>query len=333
MLWFGDDYSWLEVAGSTDPAGRRGPVRSAEAEQGLKRRHGLAPAIVTKDELVEVDGKLGTADAVVGANQPLLEVANGPVGERHHRGDASVQVTAQGLRPGDVPKPRRLQAGERLQPVGIESRARGDVLLEKTGDGGRLEVANYAHADTSCPAAPLLDGHQHECGRPAFELAASAQPRLRTANPSVVNLDRTVQRLAGRIHHGAAQFVEHQPRRFIAAEPKLALQSHRRNTPRVGRHQIRRPEPLGQWQLGIVEDSPRGQRDLMPATRALPPVPVDEHIRVPAPTALTHESVRPTARRQILLAGVFGGELALKLAETLGKGWAGHTPPLHIGVC
>ena len=117
MLWFGDDYSWLEVAGSTGPAGRRGPVRSAEAEQGLKRRHGLAPAIVTKDELVEVDGKLGTADAMVGANQPLLEVANGPVGERHHRGDASVQVTAQGLRPGDVPKPRRLQAGERLQPV------------------------------------------------------------------------------------------------------------------------------------------------------------------------------------------------------------------------
>ena len=30
------------------PAGRRGPVRSAEAEQGLKRRHRLAPAIVTK---------------------------------------------------------------------------------------------------------------------------------------------------------------------------------------------------------------------------------------------------------------------------------------------
>ena len=234
-----------EVAGSTDPTGRRGPVRSAEAEQGLKRRHGLAPAIVTEDELVEVDGKLGTADAMIGANQPLLEVANGPIGERHHRGDASVQVTAQGLRPGDVPKPRRRQPGERLQPVRIESRARGDVLLEKTGDGGRLEVANHAHADTSCPAAPLLDGHQHEGGPPAFELAASAQPRLRTASPGVVNLDGAVQRLAGRIHHGPAQFVEHQPRRFIAAEPELALQPHRRNTPRVGRHQIRRPEPLG----------------------------------------------------------------------------------------
>ena len=70
MLRFGDYHSWPEVAGSTDPAGRRGPVRSAEAEQGLKRRHGLAPAIVTEDELVEVDGKLGAADAMVGATQP-----------------------------------------------------------------------------------------------------------------------------------------------------------------------------------------------------------------------------------------------------------------------
>ena len=102
MLWFGDYRSSSEVAGSTDPACRRGSMRRAEPEQGLERRHRLAPAIVTKDELVEVDGKLGTTDAMVGANQPLLEVANGPVGERHDRGDASVQVTAQGLRPGDV---------------------------------------------------------------------------------------------------------------------------------------------------------------------------------------------------------------------------------------
>ena len=49
--------------------------------------------------------------------------------------------------------------------------------------------------------------------------------------------------------------------------------------------------------------------------------------------ARTHESVRPPARSQILSAGVFGGELALKLGQTLGESWAGHTPTLHIGVC
>ena len=313
-----------EVAGSTDPTGRRGPVRSAEAEQGLKRRHGLAPAIVTEDELVEVDGKLGTADAMIGANQPLLEVANGPIGERHHRGDASVQVTAQGLRPGDVPKPRRRQPGERLQPVRIESRARGDVLLEKTGDGGRLEVANHAHADTSCPAAPLLDGHQHEGGPPAFELAGLPRspgcgPPVQVSSTSMVpcNGSRAAFTMARRSLWSISHAVSLRRSPSWRCSPTAEI-------PRVS--VVIRYAAQNHW-------APRGKRDLMPATRALPPAPVDEHIRVPAPTALTQETVRPTARRQILFAGVFGGELALKLTQTLGEGRAGHTPTLHIGVC
>ena len=55
-------------------------MHRAEPEQGLKGGHGLSPAIVAKDELVEVDGKLRAADAVIGTDQPLLEVADGPVG-------------------------------------------------------------------------------------------------------------------------------------------------------------------------------------------------------------------------------------------------------------
>ena len=49
-----------------------------------------------------------------GADQPLLKVADGPLGQRHDRGDASTQVTAQGLRPGDMAKPCRVQPGEGL---------------------------------------------------------------------------------------------------------------------------------------------------------------------------------------------------------------------------
>ena len=333
MLRLSDSHLSLEVTGSADAAGRGGPVGRSETEQGLKGGHGLSPAIVTKDELIQVDGKLGAADAVAGADQPLLKVADGAVGQRHDRWDASTQVTAQGLRPGDVAKPGRGKSGEGLQTIRIDGRARCHALCEKPGEGGRPEVGHDPHADTARAAAPPFDGHQHECGPPAFQLAAPAQPWLWATNPGVVDLDLAMQRLAGGVDHGSAQFVEHQPRRFIAAEPELALQPHRRNPPRVRRHQIRRPEPLGQRQLGVVEDGPRGQRDLVPAARALPPALVDEHIRVPAPTARTHESVRPPARSQILSAGVFGGELALKLGQTLGESWAGHTPTLHIGVC
>ena len=325
MLWFGDCHLSLEVTGAADAAGRCGPVRRSQTEQSLKGGHRLSPAIVTKNELIQVDGKLNAADAVVGAD--------GPVGQRDDRRDTAAQIPAQGLGPSDVSNPRRVQPGERFQPVGIDGRPRCHVLAEQPGDGGRLKVGNHPHPDASGPAASLLHGHQDEGRPPAFQLAAPVQPRLRATNPGVVNLDLAMQRLASSVDHGAAQFVEHQPRRFIAAESELPLQPHRRNTPRVRRHQIRRPEPLGQRQLGVVEDGPRGQRDLVPAPRALPPAPVDEHIRVPAPTALTHEPGRPTARCQILLAGLFGGELALTLAQTLGEGGPGHTPTLHIGVC
>ena len=74
MLWFEDYRSSAEVPGTADTTGRRGPVSRAETEQGLKGGHGLSPAIVTKDELIQVDGKLGTADAVVAlARFPLID--------------------------------------------------------------------------------------------------------------------------------------------------------------------------------------------------------------------------------------------------------------------
>jgi hypothetical protein len=38
---------------------------------------------MAKDEFVEINLKLGLAHSVVGADQLLLEVANGPIGKRN----------------------------------------------------------------------------------------------------------------------------------------------------------------------------------------------------------------------------------------------------------
>ena len=46
-------------------------VTGSEAEQGLERGHGQLPAIVAKDEFVEVNLELIAADTVVGSDQPL----------------------------------------------------------------------------------------------------------------------------------------------------------------------------------------------------------------------------------------------------------------------
>ena len=44
----------------------------AEAEQGLERSHRLPPAIVAKDEFIEINLELIAAHAMIGSGQPLL---------------------------------------------------------------------------------------------------------------------------------------------------------------------------------------------------------------------------------------------------------------------
>ena len=52
---------------------------SSKAEEGLERGHGLPPAIVAKDEFIEVNLELTAAHAVIGSNEPLLQIANSAV--------------------------------------------------------------------------------------------------------------------------------------------------------------------------------------------------------------------------------------------------------------
>ena len=53
----------------------------------------------------------------------------------------------------------------------------------------------------------------------------------------------------------------------------------------------------------------------------------------PVPASWTGESVGPPTRRQIPLAGLFGGELALKRAHVRGKGRTRHARTLHLVAC
>jgi hypothetical protein len=43
----------------------------------------LLAVVMTEDELILIDLELSSADAVVGADQPLLEVAHGSIGQGH----------------------------------------------------------------------------------------------------------------------------------------------------------------------------------------------------------------------------------------------------------
>jgi hypothetical protein len=103
--------------------------------------------------------------------------------------------------------------------------------------------------------------------------------------------------------------MEHHPGRFVTAQFQLTLEQKRRNPTFIRRHQVRRPKPQHQRYSGIVENSPRCQRYLMPARRALPESRHDVRTQVPAPRTL--KSVSPATDGQILLTGLFASELSL----------------------
>ena len=146
------------------------------------------------------------------------------------------------------------------------------MLLDKTGECCRFEVGDHRQPHPAGRPPTLLDRHEYQRRTAASQLAASAQPCLRTADPRVIDLHVAMQRFASRIDHCASKLVQQHPRRFVASQTKLPLQQERRHAPLVGHRQIGRPEPDGQRCLCVVENRAGGQRYLVPARRALPAI-------------------------------------------------------------
>ena len=107
-------------------SGRWGST-GAQAEQGLERRHRRSPSIMAEHKLVEVHLQLRAADAVVRADQPLLEVANRAVGQRDDRRDATAQGRSDRLRVRDMAIAFDRCGAKTRQAVGVQRRAGCDM--------------------------------------------------------------------------------------------------------------------------------------------------------------------------------------------------------------
>src|ERR1017187_9773056 len=73
--------------------GQRLPVSGCTAQVYVRYRgravSGTQPwvcvtTIMAKDELIEIDLQLVAAHSMIGSGEPLLEIANGPIRQRHH---------------------------------------------------------------------------------------------------------------------------------------------------------------------------------------------------------------------------------------------------------
>ncbi len=87
--------SFCHIQSTLYVAVSRGPLLCSQSEQSLKSRYGLVTSIMAKNELIEVNLELSAADTVVGADQPLLKVADSAIGEGHYRfGLCAIRLSA-----------------------------------------------------------------------------------------------------------------------------------------------------------------------------------------------------------------------------------------------
>ena len=164
-------------------------------------------------------------------------------------------------------------------------------------------------------------------------MSAPSQTGLFAANPGVINLYLAVQGLPSRTHHRPAQFVEHHPGGLVTGKTELTLQHQCGHSALVRSHQIRRPEPVGQRNLGPVKNRPGRQRNLVSALDALMASLVHQFVSPLMPASRADEAIRPPTSRQVLLASLVRSEVGLKLAERLGKRQSRHLSTLPIGAC
>ena len=94
--------SFCQIQSTSNAPVSRGPLLCSQTEQSLKSRHGLVTPIVGKNEFVEVDLQLCPAYSVVGADQTLLNVSNGPISKWHNGFVALTQFGCHRLSAGDV---------------------------------------------------------------------------------------------------------------------------------------------------------------------------------------------------------------------------------------
>jgi hypothetical protein len=83
-------------------------------------------------------------------------------------------------------------------------------------------------------------------------------------------------------------------------------------------------QPQGKRRLRVMKYSPSRQRNLIPTCGTLPASLFRQSVSLVVSAATTREAIGPAAIRQILLAGVFAGDLRLKFAQSPWKDWAHH---------
>src|SRR6266849_10259638 len=162
---------------------------SSEAEKCLEGGHRSTAPVEAVSELVEVGLEMAIADAVVGATEPRLQIAEDAVDAGEDL-DRALRVT---LCSGSVFVTHARKGRVCAPPIRQHKRTPLDVGLDEPGDGWSRGIGNDLKAYPARGFAADLDRTCDE--RLLDEFPASSQARLGPADIGLVHLDLVLQRL------------------------------------------------------------------------------------------------------------------------------------------
>src|SRR5712692_7060844 len=188
-----------------------------EAEKRLEGGHWSTAPIEAIGELVEVGLEMAMADAVMGASEPRLQIAEDAVDAGEDL-DRALRIT---LCSGSVFVPHVRERHVCAPPIRQHNRTSLDVGFHEPGQGPSRGIGNDLKAYPARGFAADLDRAYDE--RLLNELPAPSQPRLGPADIGLVHLDLVLQRLTAGADHGPSELVQHRPGCLVPTDAQLAL--------------------------------------------------------------------------------------------------------------
>src|SRR5438552_15433786 len=135
---------------------------------------------------------------------------------------------------------------------------RSNVLGEERNYRGGFEVRNHAHAGSTGSFTTLFDGHQDEGGSAVLELSAPSGDRLVPRQPMCHQPPLLHATVPESRSPSPGEVCEASSRQSRNGKDRVDAGAAVYST-LIRRHQIRRPEPVGQRGLRPVKNGPGGQ--------------------------------------------------------------------------
>src|SRR5271157_12924 len=201
------------------------------------------------------------------------------------------------------------------QAIGSDRASRSDGLSDEPVQSGLGQVRDRTQADAANAFSIFLGGDDNH----SLDLRPPANCASLLSTPvSLVYLDDAIQPFPTRSNHGPAQFMQHRPSGLIAAQPENTLQAQSTDAILLAGDLPHGAEPDRQGQVTVLKNGSRGDRHLIPAIAAKPPIPPNRpSIGSRAPR--THPSPGPPQSCEVFGAGILAAIAPFQLQQGLRK--------------